>query len=292
MQIDMVTLVMTILGTACGILLIWLVHGSENEEYDGYIAVLDGDSYFLKSMYGIGYYLIEKAEIDFASMKFRDKEKKIAELKGKKYARFYMVADYAGMITYVVLFATVGFLLGGVTGRFEIAAICIMLGVFLAFYLAYTNNKIVEDRHEKVMQEFPHLLSKMALLINAGMPLREAIESSIRGKKAILSEEFGTVLSEMENGTSDIEAMMGLAERCDVPEVKKLVSMIVQNLQKGSAELGKNLMEMSSEIWKERVSGVKEIGEKASTKLLLPILIIFFGIMLMVIVPFFSSLSF
>lgn len=289
--INMATLVMTVVGTVLGIVFIWLVVKSKNEVYDSYIEVLDGNDYFGKSLYGIGYFVLERIGVDFATPRFRKTERKIAEIKGEKYARFYMVADYAGMTTYIVVFGALGVLLGAAAQMYEIMLISFMLGGFLAFYLVYTNNKIVEERHEKVMQEFPHLLSKIALLINAGMPLREALETSIAGKDGILSEEFRSVISEMENGASDIDALLHLAKRLDVPEVKKLVSMIVQNLQKGSSELGKSLMSMSSEIWKERVSGVKEIGEKASAKLLIPILIIFGGILMMVIVPFFSNLS-
>lgn len=290
-MVNIAALVMIILGTVMGIGTIYLIKGSYNPTYDTYIQALEGNDYFLKSIYGIGYFFLDKIGIDFNSHKFHKKEKKIAEVKGQKFAKFYMVANYAGMISYISIFFTFGLLLGGLTGELSIALIAIMLGGFLAFYLFYTNNKIVEDRHEKIMEEFPHLLSKMALLINAGMPLREAIEVSIKGNNSILAQEFEQVINDMNNGSSDIEAMLKMGSRCEVSEVKKLTSLIVQNLQKGSTELGKNLMDMSSEIWQERVGSVKELGEKASGKLLIPIMIIFLGILLMVIVPFFSSLS-
>ena len=48
---------------------------------------------------------------------------------------------------------------------------------------------------------------------------------------------------------------------------------------------------MSNEVWKARISNARELAEKASTKLLIPIMIIFCGILLMVIVPMFMGMQ-
>ena len=136
-----------------------------------------------------------------------------------------------------------------------------------------------------MMVEYPHVLSHMALLINAGMTLRETVEVIAYKGNGPLTREFQAMVRDIGNGMSDEEALKALADRCEIAEVRKLTSTILQNLQKGGNELAKNLIAMSSEVWKARISNAREVAEKASTKLLFPIMIIFGGILLMVLVP-------
>ena len=51
------------------------------------------------------------------------------------------------------------------------------------------------------------------------------------------------------------------------------------------------LQNQSSEVWNERKQSIKRQGEKASSKLLIPMLLMFAGILIMVIVPIFSNLG-
>ena len=51
------------------------------------------------------------------------------------------------------------------------------------------------------------------------------------------------------------------------------------------------LQQQSSEIWEIRKQNVRREGEKAAGKLMIPIFIMFGGIMLMVIVPIFTNIG-
>ena len=68
--------------------------------------------------------------------------------------------------------------------------------------------------------------------------------------------------------------------------------MMIQNLQKGSSEVVVFLRDMSNEAWEEKKHEVKRKGEKASSKLIMPIGLIFLGVLILIIVPMFSSLKF
>lgn len=68
--------------------------------------------------------------------------------------------------------------------------------------------------------------------------------------------------------------------------------MMIQNLQKGSNEVVIFLRDMSAEAWEEKKHEVKRKGEKASSKLILPIGLVFFGVLILIIVPIFGSLKF
>ena len=130
------------------------------------------------------------------------------------------------------------------------------------------------------------------LLINAGMPLREAIESVAARGESVFFEEIRLLLEDMKNGVPDYEALQKFADRCGISEVRKFSSIMIQNMKKGSSELAYALMDLSSEVWRMRVNSVREEGEKASAKLLIPIFMIFGGILMMVAVPMLRGLNF
>jgi tight adherence protein C len=76
-----------------------------------------------------------------------------------------------------------------------------------------------------------------------------------------------------------------------MPEVKKFSSTLIQGLQKGNKELSIMLQQQSAEIWSLRKQNVRREGEKAASKLLAPMLIMFIGILIMVVVPIFTNLG-
>ena len=141
-----------------------------------------------------------------------------------------------------------------------------------------------------MLSDMPQMLSKLTLLVNSGMIVREAWEKVALGGERALYKEMQATVREMGNGVSDIEAYKNFADRCAIKEVRKFASMMVQNLQKGNAELAYFLREMSDEMWKEKQHLVKRKGEAANSKLLLPTLLIFIGVLVMIIVPAFSGL--
>ena len=49
--------------------------------------------------------------------------------------------------------------------------------------------------------------------------------------------------------------------------------------------------EQSREIWNIRRNLIKQQGEKAASKLLIPICVMFVGILIMIIVPIFTNLG-
>ena len=98
-------------------------------------------------------------------------------------------------------------------------------------------------------------------------------------------------VSEMENGISDVEAIRRFGLRCMMPEIKKFSTTVIQGIQKGNSELSSMLQDQSAEVWALRKQQVRRQGEKAASKLMIPIFIMFIGILIMVIIPIFSNLG-
>jgi len=284
-------LILCIVGTVwtAGWLFLYFSCGTK---YQTYIDSLDGNDYFMKSMYGVGYRMIDLFQINIDTPYFRKKMGKLGEMYGKKSARLLVVSDLAAQITYLITLIPFGIFLAVMMDEPGILLIAAVFAVFLAAYMEYDKGSKVDKRREEILRDFPHLLSQLALLINAGMPLREALETASKKEGGIFYEQLRILSDDMKNGIPEYEAFGEFADRCGVDEVRKLSGLIIQNVRKGSAELASSLLELSGEVWRNRTSQVREQGEKASSKLLIPILIIFGGILMMVVAPMFKGMNF
>lgn len=67
-------------------------------------------------------------------------------------------------------------------------------------------------------------------------------------------------------------------------------AILSQNIQKGGSELTMSLRYMNEESWEEKKQRAKRKGETAGTKLMIPLMIMFVGILFMIIVPIFSNM--
>ena len=123
------------------------------------------------------------------------------------------------------------------------------------------------------------------------MVLREAWKRvSVTGDRVLYKEMQNTSL-EIENGVMEADAYRNFADRCNVKEIRKFASLIIQNLKKGNEELAYFLKDLSDEMWEVKKNEVKQKGEKANSRLLLPMMLIFIGILLMILVPVFQQMG-
>ena len=128
-------------------------------------------------------------------------------------------------------------------------------------------------------------------MTNAGMILREAWEEVAFTGEGTLYEEMQRSVAEMNNGVAEADAFFEFGSRCIIPEIKKFASTVMQGMAKGNRELAAMLQQQSKEVWELRKQDVRRQGEKAASKLMVPIVIMFIGILVMVIVPIFANLG-
>ena len=135
--------------------------------------------------------------------------------------------------------------------------------------------------------EFPEFVNKLTLLVNAGMTISRAWEKIINENKKnhILYSEMQYALMEIKAGKPERIAYEEFARRCRVKEVTKFVSVIVMNLRRGGGEVIPVLREQGNECWEMRKNAARQLGEEAGTKILIPLMIMFLGIVLVVATP-------
>ncbi|OEF99140.1 hypothetical protein BHF71_10070 [Vulcanibacillus modesticaldus] len=152
----------------------------------------------------------------------------------------------------------------------------ILLGVIMAligFFLPdqWLNIKIRKKRYE-IQKEIPSILISLAVTADSGLSLLQAIEEVSNRKSGALPEEFRKTLQEISVGIPQKEAFENMADRVLVDELTLFVSVLIQSLEKGAGGVTQVLREQANEAWNRRKSKAKELGEKASIKLFLPLI--------------------
>ncbi|MFP4697748.1 MAG: type II secretion system F family protein [Eubacteriales bacterium] len=180
-----------------------------------------------------------------------------------------------------------------------------VFGIFVAIIIFFIKeeelkNK-VELRNQEIRLDFPEFVNKLTLLVCAGMTITKAwgkIVSDYRnqvneesGKKRYLYEEAKRTWFEIQGGNSELVAYENFGKRCKLPEFMKFSSLIVQNMRKGTNTLIEALREQSEEAWQKRKDIAKILGERASTKLLIPMMLMLLIVLVIIMIPAFMSMS-
>lgn len=144
----------------------------------------------------------------------------------------------------------------------------------------------VKLKRRSISIDFPDFLNKMILLLNAGMTVSKAWERATeQTRDTILYRELACVMTDIRLGRSEAVAFEEFAKRCRMPEITRLMSVLVQNIRKGNGQLVYILGIHAGECWEMRKNTASKLGEEASTKLLLPLMLMFAAIIILVMTP-------
>lgn len=163
-----------------------------------------------------------------------------------------------------------------------------MLVVMLLPALEKEKEKEVQRRRdEQLIREYPALVSKLSLLLGAGMTLRKAWNLIVNRQTSsgIVYKEMLVTQREIENGKSEVEAYERFAERCGLQKYRKLMNYLIQNTRKGNKGLCQWLQTEAEEAFAERKSMALKLGEEVGTKLLLPMMMMLGIVVLVVMIP-------
>lgn len=272
--------------------LIWLFLAAANgKKYKEYTESAFAKEFQMSDLFCVGFSVMEILHINTKSRSAQMKIKEIAEIKGKRYAEYYYFILLGAKTTYIFTMVVFVCLLAVLADSVEALLFGILLGGLAIVYLDLTLQDKLTARRQELVLDLPQVLSKLTLLVNSGMVLREAWKRvSVTGDRVLYKEMQNTSL-EIENGVMEVDAYRNFAERCNVKEIRKFASLIIQNLKKGNEELAYFLKDLSDEMWEVKKNEVKQKGEKANSRLLLPMMLIFIGILLMILVPVFQQMG-
>lgn len=246
-----------------------------------------------------GYRLMQLLHWDIQNPTVKRLYEKCHQYKEKRQAMnqtYYVLGNLFGFCILAVcgFFLSLGLTLAmgmGIRGVVIAAAVAIMLLLF--GYLPYDAVQLtVNQRKEEIEHDFPQLVSQMTLLVIAGMEVNKAWNISSKGGNGTLYIEMSRVNVDLENNVPPMEAYGKFITRCSNKYTTKLATAIMQNLTKGNAEIANVFYRLNEESWSEYRHNARRMSERVSSKLFIPTMLMFVGILIMVIVPLMSGFSF
>ncbi|MHB8062057.1 MAG: type II secretion system F family protein [Ruminiclostridium sp.] len=283
-----IIIILTMIVIFCKILFKNKIH------YLNCIQALNQKEFILKKLLPFGLYVLDRYSYSFNSNYDRRFLNSISEVYGQEYSAFYIRVFHANKIILIVLCIICELLLG-ILLQFQ--------GVFLTYVLLIFGGLIISDdlklkskvkkRRLEIQLEFPEFINKLTLLLNAGLTLSKAWEkiSVDCDKEGDFYTEVDRTIVEIKSGKNEAEAFSQFAKRVKTPEISRLMSSIVQNTKRGGNNLVLSLRLQSNECWEMRKNAIKRLGEEASTKLLFPMMIMFFAIIIIVVTPAIISMQ-
>lgn len=250
---------------------------------------IDEDEYSMKALIPAGYFIIDLLKLKLNSKADHKLLQCFIELKGKDNASGYLFLHWANKITSILL----GMILIAVImiGRGKIDTMVVILSATILAGLGIGPDrdiqKKIEERHRSIRIDFPDFLNKYILLLGAGMTNTASWFSIVKNNKkdSALYFEADLVVQQVNSGVSMDIALENFARRCRMSEITKFVSALIQNLSKGGAELSTILSLQSKEAWEMRKVEAKKQGEEAGSKLLFPMMLMLFAVLVLVVTP-------
>lgn len=180
----------------------------------------------------------------------------------------------------------------------EIVYFFIPIMIALFGYYAYRKryskiDKMIKEDRESVARDFPDFLSKLLLLLNAGMVISSALakiaDDYEKRKRTGEERYFYEELCGMQNRIRTSNAILAvefseLALKTGRREVMRFSAILSDNIDKGSA-LAEKLTQESEMLWTMRKKNAEEKGRIAETKLTFPMVLQLLVIILITIAP-------
>lgn len=195
----------------------------------------------------------------------------------------------AEMFSYSWLFMLGGSLLTALSGEQAGIIIGAVLALILPVALVSDLHKKVKLREQNIMLELPELLNSIVLLVGAGETVQRAIIRCVESRKGNYShplyKELFIMTTEWEGGYSFQQAFENFSKRCAVQEVSLFTTTVLLNYRRGGADFVLSLRDLSRMLWEKRKAVSRTRGERASSKLVFPMVLIFLIVIVLVGTP-------
>jgi tight adherence protein C len=154
-------------------------------------------------------------------------------------------------------------------------------------------NKKLKIKKRLMLIELTEFLNKLTLLVDAGETVQKAIKQCVEQKKqhvitvetSPLYYELNQMVIALNNNRSFQHVMEEFNKRCNVQEISIFTTTVLLNYRRGGLEFVYALRELSRIVWDKRLALTKTLGEEASAKLVFPMVLIFFIVMVIVAAP-------
>jgi tight adherence protein C len=165
--------------------------------------------------------------------------------------------------------------------------------LIIPFGIIQDLNRKLKYKKRLMLIELTEFLNKLTLLVDAGETVQKSIKQCVEQKKqntftvetSPLYYELNQMVTALNNNRSFQHVMEEFNKRCNVQEISIFTTTVLLNYRRGGLEFVYALRELSRMIWDKRLALTKTLGEEASAKLVFPMVLIFFIVMVIVAAP-------
>lgn len=214
---------------------------------------------------------------------------KIVILYGNRGAREITQAFIVEMLSQAYVCLIVSTLLSALANDLTPLCLGLLIAIMIPFLGIRRLTGQVEQRKRSIILELPEILNKIILLVNAGetvqRALLRALPESANPTSTPLRNELKLTIHELQMNVSFAKAMENMSRRCASQEISMFTTTLLLNHKRGGDELVLALRTLSKELWDRRKAVSRTLGEEASSKLVFPMVVIFFVVMIIVGAP-------
>lgn len=223
------------------------------------------------------------------------KERVLWEFRRKQGVMAYTILFIACILTLMVRISDAVSETPGEGGRpFKLFILGAAVSLLGAYVPQARLKKLQKKREEELLVDYPEIVNKFILLLGAGLTMKGALGRMLRGRREdemrYAYRELKYIYHEMNNGITEAAAFEEMGNRIRMIPYMRFGALVSQNLKKGSAELIPLLELEAAEAFSQRKENAKRRGEEASTKLLLPMMMMLGIVMALIIIPAFMVL--
>lgn len=256
------------------------------KKYQGITNALEKSAFHIRDFMPAGFAVMEMIRYRYSTQFDRVLRKQLKELYDTKYTEFYLRVYWAESVTYTLL----AILLSGLfslSGEIALSVGLVVLGIVMIYVNLMGLGSKVEERHRQITMDMPDLTNKIVILTGAGMTLRQALFkiSQDLSTERPLYTELNKTMKMLEKGETAEAAFDYFMTRCNMPEIRRFVSILLLNMQRGGSDISRALSEIGKEQWVARTNAAKRYAEEASTKLLFPMMLMLFSVILLTVAP-------
>jgi tight adherence protein C len=142
------------------------------------------------------------------------------------------------------------------------------------------------NRSNEIRTYLPDAVDLLEVCVSSGMGLDmawNAVTDEIRSVSVVLADEMALTNLEMQLGAARSAALRHMAERTGSDELSSLVAMLVQSDRFGTS-IGDTLRSFALSMRENRTQRAEEAAEKMAVKLLFPMVLFIFPVMMIITV--------
>lgn len=179
------------------------------------------------------------------------------------------------------------------SGFFVLLSVAVPLLLYSGYFGSLdTKRKKRKEQAEGCYSEF---VTKLSLLLAAGNSVRQtfvrlaAEYEKNHGPAHVLATELRVTKQELDNGRSETVVYEDFGRRIGVLAYRRMASLLTQSVSRGVQGMRNLLLQEAKEVMAQEKAHIRQKGEQAGTKLLLPMMGMLFLVFAILLVPAFQS---